>query len=127
MKNSLFEDGRTPRLSMTGRGGSTGTWRNGARTVARSAMGHAGAGRASRTTQKQGFGTWTNRGRFELAGGQCYEFRSIFLILSFSFHASYSLFSLFHISSFHFDWSCASKAALVNMQHDFYYLHTACR
>ena len=46
MKNSPSGAGRTPRLSTTGRGGSTGTWPDGARTVARSATGHAGAGRA---------------------------------------------------------------------------------
>ena len=37
MKNSPSGAGRTPRLSMTGRGGSIGTWRDDARTVARSA------------------------------------------------------------------------------------------
>ena len=45
-KSSPSEAERAPRLSMTGRGGLTGTWRDGARTVARSATGHAGAGRA---------------------------------------------------------------------------------
>ena len=129
MRNSPSGAGRTPRLSTTGRGGSTGTWRDGARTVARSATAHDGVGKDWRTTPRRGSGTWTNQGWFELAGGQCYEFHIIRSHLFPSMRSAYDLLHVFIVSysSFHFDWSCASKAALVNMQHDFHYLHTACR
>ena len=99
-RNSPSGAGWTPRLSTTGRGGSTGTWQDGARTVAQSATGHAGAGKASRTTLRQGFGTWTNRGRFELVGGQCYELHR-FSGPIFFFHVFYLCFThYFHCFTF---------------------------
>ena len=52
----------------------------------------------------------------------------ITLVLSFSSRSTYVLLSfIVSHSLFHFDWSCTSKAALVNMQCDFHYLHAACR
>ena len=125
-KNSPSRAGWTPRSSMTGRGRSTGTWQNGAKTVAQSATGRAGVGRAWCTTLRRGFGTWTNPGRFELAGGQCYDFHR-FSGLIFFFPCVLLIIFIVLYSSFHLDWSCASKAVLVNMQHNFHYLHTACR
>ena len=100
MKNSLSGAGQTPRLSTTGRGGSTGTWRDDAKTVARSATERDGVERAWRTTRRWGFGTWTNRGRFELAGGQCYEFHRLSGPIFF-FHAFYLCFThRFHCFTF---------------------------
>ena len=45
-------------------------------------------------------------------------------------HMSYSTFHCFIIVSrwsFHIDWCCALMAVLVNIQHSFHQLHTACR
>ena len=59
----------------------------------------------------------------------CYESTGPPVLSFSSMRSTYVLLIVFIVShsSFHFDWSCASKAALVNMQHDFHYLYTACR
>ena len=43
------------------------------------------------------------------------------------FYIFYLSFSLFHDWSFHVDRCCTLMAALVNIQHSFHQLHTACR